>query len=197
MKKWLVAAMVAAMGGTAMAATGWYNDYLQISQNGGGDYGYSLTYPTGGEWDGADLGEVYSLTLSSMTLWYWSDAQDRDGGALYYQIFDGVSPTPIVGPTEIIWTQSYEGGVNYYGSYTTPINLLSGATLADEQTYYLQFWAKSWGTTEGDSFLNNGGDPQNYEASFSYESTPIPEPATLGLLGLGALALALRRRLGR
>ncbi|MGI6599172.1 MAG: PEP-CTERM sorting domain-containing protein [Kiritimatiellia bacterium] len=27
--------------------------------------------------------------------------------------------------------------------------------------------------------------------------TPIPEPATMGLLGLGALALALRRKMSK
>jgi hypothetical protein len=28
-------------------------------------------------------------------------------------------------------------------------------------------------------------------------TTPIPEPATMGLLGLGALALALRRKMSK
>ena len=48
-----------------------------------------------------------------------------------------------------------------------------------------------WGDVGGDSWLNNGG--ANYSANFNVQA--VPEPATMSLLGLGALAMVLRRKI--
>ena len=51
-------------------------------------------------------------------------------------------------------------------------------------------WSKSWGSSQGDSWLNNGG--ANYSATFTIAA--IPEPTTMVLLGFGVAGLLVYRR---
>jgi hypothetical protein len=152
----------------AYAGTGWYQDYVKINVNGDGTSG-----PTGWFWigdnpdyatqfDGHDFGTVNSFEISGCDMKYWSDTQDRTGGAFYYQIKDETNTTVIVSAQEIIWNQTYSGENNYQGTKDTTINLLKN--LSPNTTYKLHIWAKSWGTGQGDSWLSNGGS--NYVATF-------------------------------
>ncbi len=196
MKKILAFALVAMVAGSAFAAGGWWNEYIELSINGGASTQYQLgTGGTGIALDGAVLSSgLFSLTLTDISINYWNNTQDRTGGNLFWQIFDGVESTPIVGPTGIAWTQTALGGNDYIGKWSGSENLLGSATYNESQTYYIQFWANNDGTTDGTYWLNNGGDPQNYEANFTYA---VPEPATMSLLGLGALAMVLRRKISK
>ena len=197
MKKILAFALVAMVAGSAFAAGGWWNEYIELSINGGASAQYQLgTGGTGIAFDGADLSDaLFSLTLTDVSINYWNDTQDRTGGNLFWQIFDGVSPTPVTS-SSIAWTQTAQGGNDYIGEWTGSMNLLGAASYNDSQTYYVQFWANNTGGS-GDQWLNNGGDPENYQATFDYQSAPIPEPATMSLLGLGALAMVLRRKMSK
>jgi len=195
MKKILAFALVAMVAGSAMAQ-GWWNEYIELSVNGGAAQQYQLgTGGSGIALDGADLSSsLFSLTLTDISINYWNAAQDRTGGNLFWQIYDGVEASPIVGPSSVAWTQTALGGNDYIGEWSGSQSLLGAASYNYSQTYYIQFWAENTGTS-GSQWLNNGGDPENYQATFDYQ--PIPEPATMSLLGLGALAMVLRRKISK
>lgn len=153
----------------AFPATGWYNDYILLNLNGVG-----TTPPTGYYWiggdpsygtqlDGANFGTVSSLVIENCDLKYWSDNQDRTGGAFYYKIMDATGTNEIVATVETIWDQVSLGGNDYRGTKAVSINLLSG--LQPATTYKLHIWAKHWGTSQGDNWLSNFGS--DYVATFT------------------------------
>lgn len=151
----------------SFGATGWFNDYVMINVNGTG-----TVAPTGWYWIGSDpsyatalqgtnFGTVTSLVIEGCDMKYWSDTQDRAGGAFYYKVTNTAGNVDIVASTEVIWDQTPLGGNDYQGLKTTSIDLLAGLPYG---TYKLHVWAKSWGT-DGDSWLSNSG--ANYVASFT------------------------------
>ena len=186
MKKLVVFAMAAMMASGVFAATGWYSDYLLVSDNGAADGYY---------WIGADpsygtqfAGSTFEITLGDTfelgaDMRYWSDTQDRGGGAFYWTIYN------LTTSHEVIWAQTPLGGNDYQGLADSVTDVASGLGTG---SYTLQVYAKSWDTGggQGDSFLSNGG--ANYSATLTIN--PIPEPATFGLLAIGAGLMYLRKR---
>lgn len=155
----------------AYGATGWFQDYVLIDKNSSGTSGY---YWIGGdpsfgtELNNYDFGVVSALVITGCDMKYWSDTQDRLGGAFYYKIMNADNSTEIVAPVENIWNQASIGGNDYQGTLNAQaINLLAG--LAKNTTYKLHVWAKSWGTGQGDSWLTNNSN--NYVATFTTDNT--------------------------
>jgi hypothetical protein len=151
----------------SFGATGWFNDYVMINVNGTG-----TVAPTGWYWIGSDpsyatalqgtnFGTVTSLVIEGCDMKYWSDTQDRAGGAFYYKVTNTAGNVDIIASTEVIWDQTPLGGNDYQGLKTTSIDLLTGLPYG---SYKLHVWAKSWGT-DGDSWLSNSG--ANYVATFT------------------------------
>lgn len=155
----------------AMAATGWFSDYIKLNVNGNG-----VSAPTGWYWigtdpsyatqfDAANLGTVTSLILDGADMKYWSDTQDRTGSSFFYRIMSADGLTEIVSPVETVMTQTGPTGNDYQAtSSELNVNLLSSA-LQPGTSYRLQFFAKSWGSGQGDSWLSNSG--ANYTATFT------------------------------
>lgn len=146
------------------ANTGWFDDFLTVNGSSfwiGGDPG------SGTQLDGHNFGSLLSLVISSADMKYWSDTQDRTGGAFYWQVKDE-NNNDIVGFNfnEVIWTQIYSGGNDFQGVWSGSINVLAG--LSAGTTYKLHVWAKSWGTGQGDQYLSNGG--ADYVATFTTDA---------------------------
>ena len=165
MKKLLVLFLFIA--GNIFAALGWYSDYVII----GGTYYWIGSNPSfGTQFDSHSFGTVSTLEITDADMKYWSDTQDRTGGAFNWMIKSSDGNTVIVAATEVIWSQSALGGNDYQGTWTGTIDLLAG--LSPNTTYQLHVWVKSWGSNQGDNYLNNSG--ANYIATFQTDgSVPV------------------------
>ena len=172
----------------AGAATGWFNDYIFLSTDAVGTGGTfsigTFNTPAGTSLDGYDFGSVTTLRITGADMQYWSDTQDRQGGAYYWKIGSGGSAN------EVVWNQTGPSGNNYEGTISTDTNVAAGLSPG---SYTLYVWAKSWnGQAGGDDYLSNSG--ANYAATFSV----VPEPSSLSLLFgsscVGAFYLMRRRR---
>lgn len=145
------------------ADTGWFDDLLTIN---GTAYYIGGSVGSATQLDGHDFGTLSTLVINSADMKYWSDSQDRTGGAFYWEVKDETNTTSISGPHEVIWTQAYLGGNDYQGVWSGSDDVLAG--LSGGTTYKLNVWAKSWGADQGDNYLSNGG--ANYVATFTTDA---------------------------
>lgn len=184
MRKFIIALASMAMVSSSFGALGWFQDYIVANVDGGGDSYYWLggeadtAGTVGSEFNGTSFGVVTSLGIGA-DLRYWSDNQDRDGGAIYVSIDGGAA-------TEYIWTQSGPSGNDYQGTLaSSTVDVASGAGVG---VHTLTVWAKTWGSSQGDQWLTDGGN--NFSATFEI----VPEPATMALFGIGLAGLFVARR---
>ena len=139
-----------------------------------------------------DLGELSSLTLGGELLvktedWAWDWGEDWGGPYMGYRIED-MNGGDLTGDQSINLTKVGGGDYEIKIQNYPGVNVSSFSTLADDQQYKLVVW---FGGV--DSCWDAGN---NFSASFTkVAASDVPEPATMSLLGLGALALALRRKL--
>jgi len=155
--KLAVAAGLLLMAPTGRAATGWFEDFvvLDVDDTAGASYWIGADPSSGTPFHERDFGVVTNLVISGCDMKYWSDSQDREGGAYYWSVDGGAEH-------EVLWSQAALGGNDYQGTSSTDQNVLSGLRAG---AHGLAVWAKSWGSGQGDSWLSNGGN--NYTAAFS------------------------------
>ena len=189
MKKFITAIAVALVAASAFAqSANWIgNSYIVAN----GDW-YNGSGEGNPAFNNADLGEIFSLTLAGQIQSYGDNSASENPAFINYSIVD----TEISGNGELTW-YTYKAENNWFES-SNPIMIdISG--LADGN-YQLAVWFNKptdntqapdyWG---GNIYDSNDGD--NYVASFTKVAAPVPEPATMSLLGLGALAMVIRRKL--
>ncbi|NWF88380.1 MAG: T9SS type A sorting domain-containing protein [Ignavibacteriaceae bacterium] len=168
-----IVTLIFLLGNIISAATGWFQDYVIINKDNGGNVYYWIgSDPSfGSQFHGHNFGIITSsttLVITGADMKYWSDNQDRTGGAFYWQVKDANSNAiPGLDAHEIIWTQSGPNGNDYQGLWFGNINILSG--LSPSTSYTFHIWAKSWGTSQGDSWLSNSS--ANYVATFTTNSS--------------------------
>ncbi len=131
----------------------------------------------------------YTLTLDSVTARY----SRGSGGATTAQwgIIDG-GWTSIGSAASI--TMASSPGTSYTG-ITTTFSSVSG--LKSGQLGVAFFGGSGTAATDWVRLDSRPSATPQVALSIDGTMTPIPEPATMGLLGLGALALALRRKLSK
>jgi hypothetical protein len=156
----------------------------------GWDSGFDFC--TGGQFGAESLGEIYSLTLGGQIQFWGSLTGDGISGQLGYK-FDSDESSVNFLDLNWGWTDGgngnqvwQTGGADFTGTSIDISGLSDG-----EHT--LSVWFKG-SNGSGDQYDSNGNN--NYVATFT-KATAVPEPATMSLLGLGALAMVIRRKLSK
>ncbi len=192
MKKLAVFAVAVVLAASAFGAAGWIgNSYIYAN----GDW-YAASGSEGdwtaGSW--SDLGTISSLLLGGQIQIWDENGSDWASGAgdwMHYTI-DG---------DDTAWVDMNMAYSTYGGDYGNNMLFQTGGTefattavdisALDDGEHTISIY---FGGVDG-QYDSNGG--ANYTATFTKtSSTPaVPEPATMSLLGLGALAMVLRRKL--
>jgi len=209
MKKLLAFALVAMMAGVSFGAWGFYDADRSwvVLDDGDGAAGYSLWDSGAGTFQGADLG-TFDLTMDSFTLTgidtktFKNGASDVTGVEYFYTIYTGARPgTPVFTSLGGGFLQDYGSGNQQWGATGLTVDLLAG--LSAGTSYTLEIYGMITGNDDGNpqnnynQYDNNNNAPANYTATFDTAPAAIPEPATMSLLGLGALAMVLRRKISK
>ena len=119
------------------------------------------------------------------------------GTEYFYTIYTGTRP---VSPTFTSlgggWLSDLGGGNQTWGATGLTVDLLAG--LSAGTSYTLEIYGLITGTDPVDTLYdNNNAAAANYTATFDTAPAAIPEPTTMSLLGLGALAMVLRRKISK
>ena len=191
---WASAAIFLVVGNSYAQQGVTYDWYNQVATIGGVQFDMTT-------WSGTSTAPTYlgALDVAGITPWaeisatVWSDES--------MSVFDARYEIKLNGLTWGIWNDSQSSrkadGTNSLArvSLTQPV-----FEVGDEVQVAFSFWLKESEDPLAykDPLRNNEKD---YHVLFNVsETAPIPEPATMGLVGLGALVLALRvggRRRGK
>ncbi|MBP5786373.1 MAG: PEP-CTERM sorting domain-containing protein [Kiritimatiellae bacterium] len=197
MKKLIVMAVAAMVAVSAMAEGEWMgNSVINAYINGTSTWYDGSLDSQNVDFKGANLGSLYSLTLGSQIEAYPTGVE-AGNFVMGYQVYskDGNPADDAWQTAPITWVKD-EGNNSRWatgGNWDAPVQTsidLSGCT--DGQDYNIAVYFA--GTVNN---VNTGDGGNNFVASFTKiaDPTSVPEPATMSLLGLGALAMVLRRKL--
>lgn len=183
----------AAILGTPATAATIFDGYAYVSTTTAGvdSTWYNLNGSAqAGSLDGADLGDVESnLWLGGQT-GFWAEGE----GVQYITMHYSITGDATASGTIAFDFQSYADPNDQWGTDVnganltdTSIDLISVHSLTNGD-YNIAVWVEGKPNNIAAVYDSNGGG--NYNATF----TVVPEPSSTALLGLGGLALILRRR---
>lgn len=183
MKKLMVFAVIAMVAASAMAQTLAFvgNSALYVVEEEAW-YNANATWAASA-FDTHDFGIVASLTLGGNAETWWDDSASHTATEvnLNYQV-DALAWEAVALP----WL-SFASNNDKWENMTGEDVIATTGVGAGNHTLAVYFSASDGGSTI--VYDSNGG--LNYTADFQ----TIPEPATMSLLGLGALAMVLRRKI--
>ncbi len=190
MKKLAVFAVAAVLAASAFAQNAWElnNSYITTKIDGASEATWYGGSGSGHEaFNGQDLGTISSLILGGEVTSVGDADGENNPAFLNYSIDNGAASK-----IQLNWTEWVGGDSNkFYGEDS--VNTL--AQYNDGETHDLKvYFSKPSGNQaayEGNIYESNAD--HDYVAHF--QSSAVPEPATMSLLGLGALAMVLRRKL--
>ncbi len=194
MKKLMVFAVIAMVAASAMAQTleGIANSYIyDVANNVWYQGSGSGVWATGGAFQSHDFGIIESLTLGGQAA-TWQGGSPNTTATMFWEVFEG-AVSQNSGDMNMAWLNNTGGefGTDSTWENLTGQNVAAGLASGTEYTVAVWFNAVQDGTTT----VWDSNSSANYVASFETAAAPIPEPATMSLLGLGALAMVLRRKI--
>ena len=212
MKKWaaVLGAVALALAPAAVwADSDWYNSFVILNSNGGGNTYYDLNGTTGNPDLPASLGTFNTTSGNTLVLvggegqgvatpgqnWYAADSF-----VLNYRVYKQGDAAPAYTPVSLTnggW--QYQSGWDYWKYDNTGVNASLVGPATANGTYNLDIVMSKkdyWNTGNYTSYIP-GGQAQGSFPSTSYQTTftVIPEPATVGLLALFGAAAVMRRRM--
>ena len=160
-------------GASSFRTTGFMNNGIDVGNT--DFFQFSLSTAAG-----------YTLSLNSLTGNFLGTTSFSAGAGVSHQwaySFDNSSYT-LIGTAQ---SRVGNGSTVFDFSGTSALQ-----DVADSSTVYLRYYASGQTSTGGWGISSTG-----MTVDATLEATAVPEPATMGLLGLGALAMVLRRKMSK